>query len=112
MTQSPIERTLAYQMRVCGLPKPETEYRFHAPRKWRFDFAWPEDMFAVEIEGGTYSKRKSRHITPTGYRGDLEKYTEANALGWTLFRFDSKHVSSGHALSRIEAFFKSKGRVK
>ena len=111
MIQSALERTLAYQMRGCGLPKPKTGYKFHDTRKWEFDFAWPEIMFAVEVEGGTYHG-KSRHTTPTGYRGDLEKYTEANALGWTLFRFDSKHVNSGHAVARIEDFFKSRGCVK
>ena len=113
MIQSPLEQTLAYQMRVCGLPKPETEYRFHAKRRWKFDFAWPLFLFAVEVEGGTYSKRrKSRHLTPTGFREDCEKYNEAAADGWVLFRFDSWHVSSGHAVARIEDFFKSRGCVK
>ena len=113
MTQSVLERTLAYQMRVCGLPKPETEYRFHAPRRWRFDFAWPAIMFAIEVEGGTYSKRrKSRHTTPTGFRRDCEKYNQAAIDGWTVLRFDSSQISSGEAITGIASFFKSRGYIK
>ena len=35
-------------------PEPELEYRFHPFRKWRFDFAWPEQKVAVEMEGGVF----------------------------------------------------------
>jgi hypothetical protein len=47
-----------------GLPIPENEYRFHATRKWRLDYAWPVIGLAVEIEGIFYRPKpgiKSRH---------------------------------------------------
>lgn len=61
------------------------EYRFHPIRRWRFDFADPALMIAVEIEGGTWVG--GRHITGSGYAKDCEKYNTATALGWRVFRF-------------------------
>jgi very-short-patch-repair endonuclease len=57
------------------------EYQFHPTRRWRFDFASPSLMVAVEIEG------RGRHQTIAGVRADCEKYNTAAALGWRVFRF-------------------------
>jgi hypothetical protein len=48
-----------------------TEYRFHPTRKWRFDYAIPERMIAIEYNG--IMSAKSRHTTVIGYSNDLEK---------------------------------------
>lgn len=91
-------------IREEGLPDPESEYKFHPTRKWRFDLAWPDHHIAVEIEGGLYGGRKSKkdgsptqcpecgrwppgaHSSITGIRRDIEKYNAAQALGWQLYR--------------------------
>ena len=62
----------------------ETEYRFFEPRKWRFDWAYPQRMIAVEYEG-IFSK-KSRHTTITGFTGDTDKYSKAAVMGWKVVR--------------------------
>lgn len=64
------------------------EFPFHHERGWRFDFALPDKMIAVEYEG-IFSK-KSGHTTRKGYMKDVEKYKEAAALGWTVLRFTAK----------------------
>ncbi|MBE3139168.1 MAG: hypothetical protein IMZ53_01140 [Thermoplasmata archaeon] len=64
--------------------KPQTEYKFHPFRKWRFDFAFPEILFALEIEGGVWSK--GRHTRGTGFIGDIDKYNEATMMGWRVLR--------------------------
>jgi hypothetical protein len=46
------ERLLPLCLRAAGLPEPIREYRFAPSRRWRFDFAWPAAMLAVEVEGG------------------------------------------------------------
>lgn len=74
----------------------EAEYRFHPTRKWRFDFAWPEMMIAVEIEGGTWAG--GRHSRGKGFEKDCEKYNEAAILGWTVLRFTTRQVTSGVAV--------------
>ena len=51
-TSSEYEEAFALQLRVAGLPAPEREFVFHPLRKWRFDFAWPEQFVAAEVEGG------------------------------------------------------------
>ncbi len=67
------------------LPEPVRDYRFHPTRKWAFDFAWPDAMLAVEIEGLTRSG--GRHQRTAGYRADVRKYREAENLGWRILRF-------------------------
>lgn len=89
-----LEAMLLAQLRALGLPEPNREYKFHKTRKWRFDFAYPERKIAIEVEGGTYS-RKSRHTSPLGYRKDCEKYNTANALGWHVYRGDTAMVRDG-----------------
>jgi len=99
---SGLEETLAFQIRSVGLLDPKREHRFHAIRKWRFDFAWPGQMLAVECEGLTWSKKKSRHTTDSGFEKDCEKYNAAAIEGWTVLRFTSSMIKSGDALNQIE----------
>lgn len=62
----------------------EKEIRFHPSRRWRFDRAIPEKKIAVEVEGGIFSK--GRHTRGSGYAKDCDKYNNAVALGWRVFR--------------------------
>lgn len=83
--------------------KPETEYKFHPKRRWRFDFAFPEKMLAVEYEGIYFSRTgKSGHTALAGYRKDCEKYNEAVLLGWRVLRFTADMLRDGSALDQIE----------
>lgn len=74
---------------------PEREYRFHADRRWRFDFAWPTQRVAVEAEGGTWSG--GRHVRGSGFEADVEKYNTAAATGWRIFRCTSKMMKENPA---------------
>ena len=78
--------------------EPVTEYRFHARRKFKFDVAFPDQKVAVEIEGGVYPyythnrygqriRRRGRHVTPSGYEKDCEKYNLAALEGWRVLRY-------------------------
>ncbi len=82
-----------------GLPAPVHEHRFCA-RRWRFDMAWPTQMIACEVDGGTWTG--GRHVRPRGYEADCEKLNEATALGWAVFRFTSAQVASGYAVALLE----------
>lgn len=73
------------------MPNPVAEYVFHNTRKWRFDFAWPSQRVAVEIEGGTYTN--GRHVQPKGFEGDCEKYNAAALDQWLVLRFTSAQLS-------------------
>ncbi len=69
---------------------PEREYRFHPTRKWRFDFAWPELMVAVEIDGGTWMG--GRHSRGAGAAADHDKYNQAIVRGWKVLRFTNQNM--------------------
>lgn len=97
---SEIEELLALQIRCAKLPIPDREYRFHATRRWRFDFAFIAHNLAVEVEGGVWSG--GRHTRGAGFEADCEKYAEALLHGWRVLRVTGKQVKSGQALAWIE----------
>lgn len=80
--------------------QPVTEHRFHTDRKWRFDFAWPDVLLAIEIEGLTHDG--GRHQRISGFQADLEKYEHAMLDGWTVYRVSPAMVKSGRALEVCE----------
>ena len=75
------------------IPKPVTEYKFHATRKWRLDFAWVPQRLAVEIEGITYGG--GRHQRVEGFVKDAEKYEAAMMMGWLVYRVPGRWVARG-----------------
>ncbi len=81
---------------------PIPEYKFHPKRRWRFDFAWPQLMIAIEIEGGIWFPSGGRHNRPVGYQKDLEKYNHATKLGWRVFRFTPQQFKNGEAFEMLE----------
>lgn len=99
--ESELERTLAYYLRLNEgtIRPPETEYRFDPKRRWRFDFAWPEERLAVEIEGGVWSD--GRHTRGNGFTKDCEKYNEATLAGWRVLRVTGEQIRDGSAVNWI-----------
>ena len=91
---------LMFQLQLAGLPLPEREFLFHKRRKWRFDFAWPDLLIAVEVEGGVFSG--GRHVRGQGYESDCEKYNEAQLIGWMVLRFTPGMIKRGKADQVIE----------
>ncbi len=70
--------------RTQQLPEAVPEFRFHPTRKWRFDWAWPDQKIALEIEGGTHNG--GRHVRGKGYEEDVRKYNAATLMGWKVYR--------------------------
>lgn len=96
---SDLELTLHWQLIAAKITGYTMEYRFHPTRKWRFDFCWPEEKIAVEVEGGTWSG--GRHTTGAGFKKDCEKYNHAALLGYRVFRFTGDMVKRGEAIKWI-----------
>lgn len=93
---------------LLGFPAPVREVLFAHPRRWRFDFAYPELMIAVEYQGGNYNG-KGAHNSITGLQRDYEKFTEAALRGWTLILIDAKSVTTGQAVQWLERALETKG---
>lgn len=92
---SDLETIFAFQCRAAGL-NPVAEHRVVPTRRWRFDFAFPDQLIAVEIEGGTWVN--GRHSRGKGIENDCEKYAQAMILGWQVLRVTTNQVKNGLAL--------------
>lgn len=103
---SALEEQMLFQMRAVGIPAPQREYRF-CERRWKFDFAWPEILLYLEIEGGTWSVTPGRHSRGAGMRNDAVKYNQASLAGWTGLRATTDMVKDGTALAAVEQAFKA-----
>ena len=96
--------------RGLGLPLPAEEFRFHGTRKWRFDFAWPSHKLALEVEGGAFTA--GRHTRGVGFTKDLEKYSEAAAMGWRIIRVLPRQLESEQTIAWIRRGLGSTEQVK
>lgn len=92
------EETFAMHCRAHEL-EPRREFQF-CERLWRFDFAWPDEKVAVEVEGGT-AFGKSRHSQGAGFEKDAAKYNRAARDGWIVLRYSTRMVESGEAIYEV-----------
>lgn len=107
--------TITAYCRAQGYPEPEAEHRFARPRLYKFDYAWPDESLAMEIEGGIYGKgkpcpacgRKSAagHTGISRLKSDMEKYNLAAFLGWRLVRCRPEQVESGEVFGMLDRMF-------
>ena len=67
---------------AAGLPRPVPELRFAAPRRWRFDWAWPSLRIALEVQGGIFSG--GRHVRGAALLKEMEKLNAAAIAGYRV----------------------------
>lgn len=105
------EARFVLQAKVAGLPLAVREYLFAKDaidREWRFDFAWPQFMIALEVEG---APGRGRHTTAAGFRNDCEKYNAATLLGWSVYRVTGDMLKSGYAIDLMALALRRAGAV-
>ena len=98
---SKLEQLLDWQIKLVGLPPPEREYRFDAKRRWRLDFAWPEQRMAVEIDGGMWVR--GAHTRGRRIAQDHEKRNWLTLAGWRVLVYTGDQVKSGKAVNDIQS---------
>lgn len=103
--QSGLERRFETLWYIIGGPELISEYRFHPKRRWRFDFAHPETMVAIECEGGIWND--GRHTRGIGYSNDCQKYNAAQLLGWRVFRLTGPMLNKPKNLEQIKEFIEA-----
>lgn len=100
-------------LKAHGVPLPRAEYVFAPPRKWRFDYAWPDEWeshgayagnmngpnVAVEVEGGAWTR--GRHTRGKGFIADMEKYNEAAVRGWRVIRVTPQQLCTLDTIALI-----------
>lgn len=84
-----------------GISEPETEWKFHPVRHWRFDFAWPQKKLALEVEGGVWTN--GRHNRGQGFVNDMSKYNSAALLGWRVLRTTPTRLTDLETIAMIKA---------
>lgn len=90
-----------------GLPTPVAEHVFCAHRDWRFDYAWPAQKVALELEGGVAFG--GRHSSVGGMEADMEKYNEAAIRGWCVLRVFTSKARSARILGRVSRALRLRG---
>lgn len=85
--------------RAAGLSLPIPEYRFDTVRRYRFDYAWPLRMVAVEIDGGVWTQ--GRHTRGKGFIEDQRKGNLACKLGWFVLHYTPDRLGECIADLRI-----------
>lgn len=95
MPRSKAEECLADALAEQPLPGWDLtrEYPFDKARKWKFDFAFPSQRLAIEVNGA------GRHQSFKGMASDYEKWNEAVRQGWRvlLFRAGEKYKAPAWA---------------
>lgn len=71
----------------------QEEYVFYEYRGWRFDFAIEAYKIAIEYEGGIYMA-KGGHNNFKGMQRDIQKYTQAQSMGWRVIRLHDLNYTS------------------
>lgn len=84
-----------------GLPEPELQYEIidRDGRRWRVDFAWPEQGVIVEYDGFDW------HNSPEDLRHDRQKRAALEELGWRVMSIVADDVRRQPAamVRRIDA---------
>lgn len=93
------DASLALWSKQAGVAVPVKEYRFAPPRRWRFDYCWPDAMVALEVNGGVWTR--GRHTRGQGYLNDLEKLNRAQLLGWVVLQVTPQQVGNGECVALI-----------
>lgn len=64
------------------------------PNHYKIDFAWPEKMIALEVDGSSHSQIKRQ-------AQDRKKEALLAELGWSVYRVTNKEVESMFMTSRL-----------
>ena len=91
--KSLLEKQFEALLKLKGFIGYVKEYRFCPSRKWRFDFAFPTEKVAVEIEGGVWVN--GAHNRGAHFLSDMEKYNWATINGWKVLRYTNSNLKQG-----------------
>lgn len=92
--------TFLLMLKARKMPAPELEHRFHPVRKFRLDYAWPDQRVGLEVDGGVWVG--GAHGRGTGILRDQLKTNLAASLGWRILRTTPKDLASPDLLDHLE----------
>lgn len=101
-----IEDAFAFQLTAHGIAY-EREYHAIPGRRYRWDFRVGDIL--IEIQGGTWSPKRTGHSTGAGIKRDCEKLNIATLNGWRTLNFTSDMVTSGEAVLKVKEAINGNG---
>lgn len=102
-TKSYLELQALQQIMDAELPKPEREFEGIPERRFRFDFAWPEHLIAVEIHGATHVGKG--HTGGVGFTKDRQKMNLAAVHGWIVLEFTAEMLNADELVPTLKELF-------
>lgn len=98
---SELERLALATLTKAGLRPTKLQYIFGRPRLWRMDAAWLPEKVAVEIQGGTWAKKRGGHSTGSGIQADMVKHNAAQLLGWIVLCYSDHGIKDGSMVEDV-----------
>lgn len=88
LAESPMESEARLVMYDGGLPAPELQYKIRDRdgRSWRVDFAWPDELVAVEYDSFEF------HSDIHDFRRDRQKHAALQEIRWTVITLVANDV--------------------
>jgi len=101
-TESELERSfLSSWTQYYPRHLPITQVQFAKPKLWKFDFAWPSRLIAVEVQG-----MGPGHCSLEGMTKDYNKQMAALLLGWRVVYLTKNHLSQENIASVCDTIAK------
>jgi len=95
------DRIFLAALAQAGIPSPVAEFKFHPVRKWRMDFAWPEQKVFLEVDGGIWCG--GRHTRAREMLKSWEKENAAATQGWRVLRCQPRDCCKLATINAIRA---------
>jgi very-short-patch-repair endonuclease len=95
---SALQEEMALKLAAAGLGPFRREWHFSTEYRWRFDFAWPRQGVALEVDGGAF---RGRHAGGKYLRASHERQNIAVLGGWRLLRVTKDMVRDGSAVEIV-----------
>lgn len=93
--------------RLCadnGLPMPVTEHWFAweaMRRRWPFDFAWPDEKLALEVDGGLFVE--GAHVRGAYILKTHDKLNTAARLNWRMLYRVPGNLCTAETIALVRA---------
>lgn len=99
---SELELAFAKQLVDHRMPMPLREFKFMEGRDWRLDYAWPDFMLAVEVQGMVH-RIKQRFLA------DVEKLAYAQMHGWTVLLIAGQDIRAPRGVMWLATLLEQRG---
>ena len=100
-TGSALEELFAQQLALTKLPAPVRQYPYLRGSKHTLDFAWPDHMIGVEVQGMV-------HRIKGTFKNDIKKRVQGLLQGWRVIEVDGDSIREGVAVEWLHQLFEMK----